>query len=81
MSETDYRPGEQVEIKLDSDFWGNVGWLPGVVLRLEPYSQHRSFIWVQVHDAAARQAFGRPMGPIAVLNPRNIRKAATGLHL
>ncbi len=74
MPETDYHPGEQVEIRLESDFWGNVGWLPGTVLRLERYSQHRNFIWVQVDETAARQAFGRPLGAIAVLNPKNIRK-------
>lgn len=75
MSETDYRPGDRVEIRLENDFWGKVGWLPGAIVRMEPYSQHRSFIWVQVDDAAAQQAFGRALGPIAVLNPKNIRPA------
>ncbi len=73
MPEADYHPGDRVEIRLESGFWGKAGWLPGTVLRLEPYSQHRSFIWVQVDEAAARQAFGRALAPIAVLNPRNIR--------
>lgn len=75
MPETDYRPGDAVEIRLENDFWGNVGWLSGTVLRVEPYSQHRSFIWVQVNEPAAQQAFGRALGPIAVLNPKNIRPA------
>lgn len=71
-----YQPGERVEIWLDSPFWGNIGWLSGTIVSVEPYSQHRSFFWVQL-DASSQETLGKPSGPIAVLNPRNIRKIKT----
>ena len=40
-------------------------WLAGVVIRIDPYSAHRSFIWVRL-DENDRM--------ISVLNPKNIRK-------
>ncbi len=77
MPEGDYHPGDRVEIRLENEFWGNAGWLPGTVLRVEPYSQRRSFTWVQVDPQAAQQAFGRALGPISVLNPKNIQQLKT----
>lgn len=48
------------------------GWLAGVVVRIDPYSAHRSFIWVQLDETAEA-----PLGHdrlISVLNPKNFRK-------
>jgi len=43
-------------------------WLAGVVVRIDPYSAHRSFIWVQLDSEVDRQEL------ISVLNQKNIRK-------
>ncbi|MBK9008697.1 MAG: hypothetical protein IPM31_17135 [Anaerolineae bacterium] len=43
-------------------------WRAGVVVRIDPYSAHRSFIWVQLDSEVDRREL------ISVLNPKNIRK-------
>lgn len=48
------------------------GWRAGVVVRIDPYSAHRSFIWVQL-DENAEASLGNDR-LISVLNPKNIRK-------
>ena len=68
----EYEVGEKVEILLDSSIWGNLGWLSGTVVSIEPYSSHRSFYWVQLdptNDYTAGTA-----GLISVLNPKKIRR-------
>jgi len=73
MSET-FQVGDRVQIFLDPKVWGREGWFDGTVVRIDPYSQHRSFYWVQLtHEAAA--ILGKGTNLISVLNPRNIRKA------
>jgi hypothetical protein len=64
--------GDRVQVFLNSKFWKSEGWLDGVVVRIDPYSEHRSFIWVELDDdAEAARGSGRL---ISVLNPKNIRK-------
>jgi hypothetical protein len=46
------------------------GWFEGQVVRIEPYSRHRSFYWVQL-DAGLP---GAGTALISVLNPKNIEK-------
>lgn len=54
-------------------FLKNLGdWRAGVVVRIDPYSTHRSFIWVQL-DENTEASLGKDR-PISVLNPKNIRK-------
>ena len=60
--------GDKVQVFLKSDIWGSEGWFDGVVVRIDPYTSHRSFYWVKL-GAEARQR-----GLISVLNPKNIRK-------
>jgi hypothetical protein len=61
-----------VQIFLKSDFWKSEGWFDGIVVRIDPYSEHRSFIWVELgEEAQATHGSGRL---ISVLNPKNIRK-------
>ena len=67
------RIGDRVQIFLDSKMWGSDGWYEGVVVRIVPYSEHRSFHWVEL-DEESRSALGRDIGLISVLNPRKIRK-------
>ena len=66
--------GDRVQILLDSKVWGSNGWLDGRVVRIDPYTKHRSFYWVELDDESAA-LLGKGTRLISVLNPRNIRKA------
>ena len=72
MSES-IRVGDRVQIFLDSKTWGTEGWFEGKVIRIDPYSEHRSFHWIEL-DQESQAALGRGIKLISVLNPRNIRK-------
>jgi len=66
--------GDRVQILLDAKVWGSDGWFGGKVVRIDPYSQHRSFYWVELdEDPAVVLRKGTRL--ISVLNPKNIRKA------
>jgi hypothetical protein len=69
--------GDRVQIFLDTKTWGAEGWYGGVVVRIDPYSEHRSFHWVEL-DEEAQAALGRGIRLISVLNPRNIRRLPRG---
>jgi hypothetical protein len=66
--------GDRVQIFLNARGWGSEGWFDGVVVRIDPYTQHRSFYWVELSEEAST-VLGRGTKLISVLNPRNIRKA------
>lgn len=66
--------GDRVQIFLDSKVWGSDGWFEGKVVRIDPYTQHRSFYWVELDEESAA-TIGKGTKLISVLNPRNIRKA------
>jgi hypothetical protein len=66
--------GDRVQIFLNSEVWGSEGWFEGIVVRIDPYSSHRSFYWVEL-DNEIQPILGRPAKLISVLNPKNIRKA------
>ena len=73
-----FRLGDRVQIYLDSKTWTSEGWFDGTVVRIDPYSQHRSFYWVELdHEAEAMP--GKSVRLISVLNPKNIRKPAEEL--
>jgi hypothetical protein len=63
--------GERVKIFLNSKFGTSEGWYEGMVVRIEPYSEHRSFYWVEL-DEDARALLG--IRQISVFNPKNIQK-------
>lgn len=65
--------GDRVEIFLDAERWGADGWYEGTVVRIDPYSEHRSFHWVEL-DPEAAATLGKGLTLISVLNPKNIRK-------
>lgn len=65
--------GDRVQIRLDASVWGSEGWFDGIVVRIDPYTQHRSFFWVQLDDDSAA-LLGKGTRLISVLNPKNIRK-------
>ncbi|HXQ38710.1 MAG TPA: hypothetical protein VN843_32210 [Anaerolineales bacterium] len=65
--------GHRVKIFLDSRFWKSEGWFEGTVVRIDPYSEHRSFYWVELDgDVMANLGTGTKL--ISVLNPKNIQK-------
>jgi hypothetical protein len=66
--------GDRVQIFLDAKVWGSDGWFAGTVARIEPYTQHRSFYWVELDDESA-VTLAKGTRLISVLNPKNIRKA------
>jgi hypothetical protein len=66
--------GDRVQVFLNARTWGSEGWFDGKVVRIDPYTQHRNFYWVEL-DAEAAAMLGKGLRLISVLNPRNIRKA------
>lgn len=71
------RVGDRVQVHLESKTWGSEGWFEGTVVRIDPYTEHRSFHWVEL-DAEAQAVLGRGIRVISVLNPNNIRKLPQG---
>jgi hypothetical protein len=69
----DIKIGDRVQIFLNEKVWGNEGWFDGTVVRIDPYTSHRSFYWVELDADAAIVPKGNRL--ISVLNPKNIRKA------
>jgi hypothetical protein len=65
--------GDRVRIRLDSTSWGRQGWFEGTVVRIEPYSAHRSFYWVELDDLS-QAVLGGGIKLISVFNPKNIEK-------
>ena len=46
--------GDRVQIFLDSKTWGSDGWFSGKVVRIDPYTKHRSFYcWVLDYESVA----------------------------
>jgi multidrug resistance efflux pump len=64
------RVGDRVKIYLDSKFGEKEGWYEGVVFKIDPYSEHRSFYWVEL-DEAAQSTLG--IKHISIFNPKNIK--------
>jgi hypothetical protein len=67
------RVGDPVRIFLNSQYWNSHGWFDGTVTRIEPYSGHRSFYWVELEEEV-QDAFGNAARLISVLNPSHIVK-------
>jgi hypothetical protein len=74
MSES-IQVGDRVQIFLDGKKWGTEGWFEGTVVRIDPYSEHRSFHWVEL-DPDAVATLGKGIQLISVFNPRNIRRVS-----
>lgn len=68
----EYKIGDKVQIRLNSKAGDTDDWYDGIIVRIEPYSKHRSFHWVDL-DEIAQNLLG--MKQISVFNPKNIRKA------
>ena len=68
---SEIKVGDRVKIFLDSKFGERSGWYEGVVFKIEPYSEHRSFYWVELNQDA--QAILNTKH-ISVFNVKNIQK-------
>jgi len=64
---------ERVKVYLDSKFGDKEGWYEGVVFKIDPYSEHRSFYWVEL-DEDAQAILG--VKHISVFNLKNIKSLA-----
>jgi hypothetical protein len=65
--------GERVRVFLDSKSWKSEGWFDGTVVRIDPYSEHRSFHWVEL-DTPVRSMQGGSVNLVSVFNLKNIKK-------
>lgn len=68
---TDVQIGDRVKVHLDEKFGEHEGWYEGTIFKIEPYSEHRNFYWVEL-DAEAQALL--KIKQISVFNPRNIEK-------
>ncbi len=66
------RAGDRVKVYLDSNFWKSEGWFEGTVVRIDPYSEHRSFYWVEL-DIDVQTAQGGSTNLVSILNLKNIK--------
>ncbi len=64
-------PGDRVRIRLEGSFWKSSGWFEGTLVRVDPYSSHRSFYWVEL-DLEAETAQGARTNMVSVFNPKHI---------
>ncbi|NJN79731.1 MAG: hypothetical protein HC797_04240 [Anaerolineales bacterium] len=63
--------GDRVKIHLDEKFGEHQGWYEGKVFKIDAYSEHRNFYWVELDEKA--QAILK-MKQISIFNPKNIQK-------
>lgn len=63
--------GDRVRVRLEAKDSGGEDWFEGIVIRIDPYSEHRRFYWVEF-EPEVRAILG--IGQISVFNPRNIIK-------
>jgi len=71
MSSNDFKSGDRVKIFLDSKYWKSEGWFEGTITRIDPYSEHRSFYWVEL-EHEVEPMYGKATKLISVFNPKNI---------
>ena len=70
--ENQIRVGNRIKIYLDSKFWKSEGWFEGIVVRIDPYSKHRQFYWVEL-DLEVEPLLGGKTHLVSVFNPKNIQ--------
>ena len=77
MSTGDLAVGDRVKVFLDSRYWRSTGWFEGTLVRIDPYSKHRSFHWVEL-DLDVRPLAGGSTRLVSVLNPARIERMQNG---
>ncbi len=71
MTDSPLAIGDRVQIRLEGRFWKSPGWFKGTIQRIDPYSNHRSFYWVEL-DLEVEAAQGGRTNMVSVLNPKHI---------
>jgi len=71
MPSNDFQIGDRVKILLESNYWKSEGWFDGTIIRVDPYSEHRNFYWVEL-DVEVLPLQGGKTRTVSVLNPKNI---------
>lgn len=66
--------GDRVKIRLDSKYGVHEGWYEGTVIKIDPYSEHRNFYWVEL-NTEAQNLLGTKH--ISIFNPKNIQKVGS----
>ena len=75
MTETrPIRVGERVRVFLSGESWLSTGWFEGTVVRVDRYTVHRSFHWVEL-DVDIVAVGGARTNLVSVLNPRHIQRS------
>ncbi len=69
--------GDRVKILLNGPFWRSTGWHEGTIRRVDPYSDHRSFYWVEL-DLEVESAQGGRTNMISAFNPKHIQRLVNG---
>ena len=77
MSTGDLAVGDRVKLFLDSRYWRSTGWFEGTLVRIDPYSEHRSFHWVEL-DLDVQPLAGGSTRLVSVLNPARIERMQNG---
>ena len=72
--------GARVKVFLDSRNWRSTGWFEGTVIRIDPYSAHRRFHWVEL-DLDVQPISGGSTRLVSVLNPKHIESLQSGSDL
>ncbi len=70
--------GDRVKILLKGPFWQSAGWYEGTIRRVDPYSGHRSFYWVEL-DVEVESTQGGRTNMVSVLNPDHIVRLVNGI--
>ena len=73
MTPDRFHVGDRVKILLESNYWKSEGWFDGTIIRIDPYSEHRNFYWVELNQDV-EPILGRATKLISILNPKNIKQ-------
>ena len=71
------RVGDRVRVYLKGGYWQSSGWFEGQVVRIDRYSAHRDFYWVEL-DTEIRPLGGGSTRLVSVLNPKHIERIDSG---
>ena len=73
MPSNEFNRGDRVKIFLDSKYWKSEGWFEGTIIRIDPYSEHRSFYWIEL-EHEVEPMYGKATKLISVFNPKHIAR-------
>ncbi len=66
-----FNVGDRVRVRLDGKYWRSPGWFDGTIVRIDPYTAHRSFHWVEL-DTPVQDRLGGRTSMVSILNPQHV---------